>query len=417
MQTLSSRRMGLVTLAEGGRSANLRYQTRIKNLLGSVLLALYPLDETSGATAHDTSGNGLDLNYRTVNLNAAVSPNNKPCPLFDDYILPSPVVAAVFDGDEGAVGGFVKMPAWGDAAWHHLFHFYSDANNNLYITRNDTNGLFLAHIGGGTVVLDTYSPLNTTGFLHCMISWSLTNNRMILWINGMPVKRITGQGAWTGALSDAFSTIGGYGNTFDGNMADLVLLNREPTPAEAKALATASVRPKSVAIIGDSISVASLTSWPILLQNMGYNGGWIGLSNHAQNAHTIMVHMDGQVAACANDNADLILIALGINDDNAGDMGALQTKVESNIAALKVSNPLATIIYLSPLPAWTDVGGGTEFVKGNIRTAIAAACTAQGVACWDRYTDPWITAADTSDGLHPTAAGQIKVATEILARL
>ena len=66
---------------------------------------------------------------------------------------------------------------------------------------------------------------------------------------------------------------------------------------------------------------------------------------------------------------------------------------------------------------WTDAGGGTEIDKSNIRTAIAAACTAQGITCWDTYTTPWITAADTTDGTHPNAAGELKISTEVLSRL
>jgi len=69
------------------------------------------------------------------------------------------------------------------------------------------------------------------------------------------------------------------------------------------------------------------------------------------------------------------------------------------------------------MPLWTDSGGGTPVAKGNIRTAVAAACTAQGITCWDTFNTPWIVAADTSDGTHPTAAGYAKVATEVLARI
>lgn len=130
-----------------------------------------------------------------------------------------------------------------------------------------------------------------------------------------------------------------------------------------------------------------------------------------------MNDLDTQAAAAAGDNATKIIIALGTNDNNAGDMEALQAKVESNIIALKASNPNATIYYMNVLPRWTDNTGATPVDKSNIRTAIAAACTAQGVTCWDTLSTPWITAAQTSDGLHPIAAGSQAIATQILARL
>ena len=98
-------------------------------------------------------------------------------------------------------------------------------------------------------------------------------------------------------------------------------------------------------------------------------------------------------------------------------MATLHATAESGIAALKLSNPNATIYWMNVLPRWTDSTGVTEVAKGNIRTAIAAACTAQGVTCWDTYTVPWIEASDTSDGLHPTAAGNALINTQVQALL
>ena len=48
---------------------------------------------------------------------------------------------------------------------------------------------------------------------------------------------------------------------------------------------------------------------------------------------------------------------------------------------------------------------------------VAAACTAQGVTCWDTYTSTWIDAADTIDGLHPNDADHAKILTQVLALL
>lgn len=167
-------------------------------------------------------------------------------------------------------------------------------------------------------------------------------------------------------------------------------------------------------IIGDSISTN--TTWPPAVY-AGYKGGLCYGANHAATGASIMAQMDGQTTASASDNSDIIIIALGTNDNNAGDMTALQAKFESNIAALKISNPAATIYVMNVLPRWTDTGGGTVMDKSNIRAAIAAACTAQSVTCWDTFTTPWIVAADTSDGTHPTAAGYVKVKNKVLSLL
>ena len=119
--------------------------------------------------------------------------------------------------------------------------------------------------------------------------------------------------------------------------------------------------------------------------------------------------MDDQALACASDNSDLIIMGLGTNDDNGGDMTALQAKVESNITALKSSNPNARLAYINVLPRWTDVTGATPVDKSNIRTAIASACTAQSVTCLDPYTEPWILPSDTVEGIHPNASGNTKI--------
>ena len=128
-------------------------------------------------------------------------------------------------------------------------------------------------------------------------------------------------------------------------------------------------------------------------------------------------NLAAQATAAASDDADIIIIQLGSNDDNAGNMGTLQTAYEDGIIALKASNTNATIYAMNVLKRWANQTDGAEVDKSNIRTAIAAACTAQGITCWDTYTTPWIAQDETSDGIHPTAAGHAKIAAEVLARL
>lgn len=168
----------------------------------------------------------------------------------------------------------------------------------------------------------------------------------------------------------------------------------------------------NISIIGDSIEDGAGTwvYYPI-------TSYWANIKDHAVSGQSIISNMDAQVVAAASDNASIIILALGTNDNNAGDMAALQAEVEENIIELKGTNPGARIYYFNVLPKWTDALGGTSVDKSNIRTAIAAACTAQSITCWDTYTTPWITAADTSDGTHPNASGKAKIVAQVLARL
>ena len=161
-------------------------------------------------------------------------------------------------------------------------------------------------------------------------------------------------------------------------------------------------------------------SGPILIKDSYFDGHCL-LTNVAASGAMIMadggMHIEWQVDQCASTDADVIIVELGTNDNNAGDMSALQARAESQIAELRATNPRARVYWMNVLPRWTDVGGGTEVDKSNIRAAIAAACAARGIFCIDTYTTPWITAADTSDGLHPTAGGQAKIGTALLAAL
>ena len=164
-------------------------------------------------------------------------------------------------------------------------------------------------------------------------------------------------------------------------------------------------------IIGDSISEYNDPDWPInIIGNYLVNG-------HAVSGNSIISDMATQTAAAASDNNTIMVLALGTNDNEAGDMSALQTELEQNIAILKLSNPLATLYYMNVLPRWTDTGGLTEVDRSNIRAAILAACTSQSITCWDTYTVPWITSGDTYDGLHPSLAGGVKIWSEIKSRL
>jgi lysophospholipase L1-like esterase len=118
--------------------------------------------------------------------------------------------------------------------------------------------------------------------------------------------------------------------------------------------------------------------------------------------------MDEQTVEAASDNADIIIILLGTN----GDTYDVQAEYTENLQELQTSNPNAVIYGVGIIPR--DDGGDNGRSIKNPR--IAAACAAAGVTYWD--TDGWIVpATDTTDGLHPTEAGQIKIANEMLARL
>jgi lysophospholipase L1-like esterase len=161
--------------------------------------------------------------------------------------------------------------------------------------------------------------------------------------------------------------------------------------------------------IGDSVLAAD-PNWLTKIVEISTDKN-ITIKNHSIRGYSIMENFDSETVEASEDDADIIFLALGTNDDNSGDMKALQEKVESNIIALKSSNPRAKIYYLNVLPRFDGVD------KTKIRNAIIAACANQSIVCWDTYTSPWITDSDTRDHVHPNAKGIAKIAAKVYLKI
>jgi hypothetical protein len=223
--------------------------------------------------------------------------------------------------------------------------------------------------------------------------------------------RIGTIGAWSGIMN---------GNMASGGVSSGLFYTEPNNPLTASGfygcrlscMPDAPSNPRMI-VLGDSLSVDINERWPYEISVNRF----LFIRTHAISGQGIMSSMDAQVVAAANDNADIIICALGTNDNNAGDMALLKSELEENLIELKTSNPNATIYYMNVLPRWTNSGGGTIVELGNIRDAIEAGCAAQGITCWDSFTDPWITAADTADGVHTNKAGAIKVWNRMAALL
>ena len=408
-----------------GRFKNIEYYQKIIQLFGSSLIAYYPLWEKNGTVVQDVSVNALNGVYSgDVIVNSVVSPVGRNAPSFGGTNSRANIYSvglnSLFNGAEGSMFLWARLPAdtWATGLDNYLFVFRADTNNTVYLEKFTTGNLIFGYRAGG--VSKSSSIIGgMLGWLRLGITWSKSNDRMNIYMNGYdPYVTTTSLGTFAGALLTTHTNIGCFTTAAfytKCSLAGGLLLNREATVAEVLADSRlTNLKFHRIGIIGDSIS-NDWSDWPYYVAR-GYLLGETWVSNRAAVGQSIMTGMDAQVAA-STDDLNIIIIHMGTNDNNAGDMVALQAKVEANIVILKANNPSAVIYYMNVLPRWTDVGGGTEVDKSNIRTAIAAACTSKGIACWDTYTTPWIVVGDTSDGIHPTIAGSIKITTEILARL
>jgi lysophospholipase L1-like esterase len=168
---------------------------------------------------------------------------------------------------------------------------------------------------------------------------------------------------------------------------------------------------KIVAFLGDSITSSGATQWSHLVPN-STKYGTANAKNHAAPGNSIIGSMDAQTAAAATDNADVIFVALGTNDNN--DAG-ITAEYQENLVEIAGTNANAKIYCLGIWPKTSDAYRAANNTR--IQTAVTNAAAA-GVNCTYWNTDGWIDpSTETSDGLHPTTAGHIKIRDRVLALL
>lgn len=406
------------------------YRT-VRSLFGSSLIGYWPLDDPAGTFVRDQSGNGLNAvtgGTTRPTLGAAGIGDGRTAasfPATSAYVnLYSAALASKFSGAEGTLIVWAKVSAagvWSDAAYRVIADLYMNSNNYVTFARSNTynNMILIEHKAGGTS-RNHYAAFNApTTWVMIGVTWSVSGAKVVPYVNGAKALDVAAPGTWSGTLSSAGCVLGALttaaGSLWSGSIAHAILLNRAATEAEMLSLYRNWIGAEVICVIGDSISAPAYNSlmWTDMIRD-SYNGGRVAITNHAVSGQSIMAHMDAQVMAAANDAADIIIIEMGTND---GSGVGVQAEVEENIIELRASNPNATIYYVNVLPRWTDATGATPVDKSYMRTPIAAACAAQGVNCWDTYTTPWITAADTADGLHPNASGKVKLYNQIAQRL
>lgn len=323
-----------------------------------------------------------------------------------------------FSGAEGTLLTCAKVSAagdWTDAAYHVLARIIVDAGNCVTLVKRDTNGdLYASHIAGGVTRTADVLNVSITDWFTFGMTWSVTADTSQPWMNGAKSNPYHTLGAWVGIPATmAIASNSGVAASvaWKGQILYTLLCNRPLTESEMFRLdALTSIGYKKVGIIGDSISVANTNGWQSMFAG-AYNSGKMRLNNRAVGGSTIIHNpgfdMDEQVALMANDNNDIIIIALGTND---GDNAAITATYQTQVGILKASNPGARIYGMGIL----NKNDETNRAANNAR--ISTACTNAGITYWN--TDGWIVpAADTSDGIHPNDAGSAKIKNAVLARL
>lgn len=398
------------------------YFQKAKNITGRALAAYWPLWDTSGEQCSDIGPNGLHGSISNITLgDDGIGDGNASYKLTSGSMwvnLFSAGLSSKMNFDEGTFSCWFKPETWSTPEWRYLAGFQIDPSNYIVLLQApDVFKLMLSYVGGGLATYNYLYGLTNPIWTHIAFSWSRSNDRLRMYLNGVqqPDEQ-TGLPSITGVLtSAAVATSPTSGANMIGHAAHALLCDSELNPDQVMQLANFGPL-RTYSALGDSITSAT-DGWLDMVVGSYPHDVRSCVHDHSAAGQSIMGHMEAQVSAARRDQADVIIIALGANDNNSGDMSALQGEVEENLIELKRSHPPAVIRYMNVLPQWTDNTGVVEVPMNNVRAAIAAACEAQSVECWDTYTTAWITADQTSDGVHPTASGNADIATQVLMRL
>ena len=309
------------------------YAQQIKSLFGSSLIGYYPLDETSGATVYDRSGNGRNGAYiNSPTLSNTQAPSGKLAPLFTgastQYInLVTSGLQTAWPGQEGSVSFWVKADSaarWDNATDTHLFISSVNASNVIAIHHQGVTAKSIraTYTAGATLKGGNNTLYYPSSWVHLSFSWSKTADQLFFRYNGAPTAvAVTGLGTWTGTPVTLRIAAATSGAQWTGWLADWVFTNRPITDAEAYLLASSAPaqRITRISYVGDSITAESNTTWVDQIQNV-YQSGAVASLNRAVFGQTIQNDFATQAAACASDKAHKIIVALGAHDDNAGNM-------------------------------------------------------------------------------------------------
>lgn len=231
------------------------YAEKVKALFTTNILSYLPLWESSGLVADD---------YYTTNRDGAYSASNttlgetgigdgRTCVLiaaeggFVNWY--SAGLSTAFNGKEGTLAFWAKVPGafWTDGVSHTFARMYGDANNNFVILKTAVNGrIEFDYTANGTQAQYRREDSNETTWLAIALTWSDTNDRVRVYVNGTKISTDISIATWGAtSLNSIAAALGAqrtdsptYLSLAGGWLAHAVLLNREATAPEVAAFST-----------------------------------------------------------------------------------------------------------------------------------------------------------------------------------
>ena len=169
------------------------YKKKILAIESASLIALWPLDETAGATADNAEGSAArDGSYTGVTLNHATGPDGvNGVPLFDgvnDYVdvYNASWMTSVLDGDNLSFNIWIKMTAgvWTDATNRYLFVIEQNAGNKLSLRSPVTNNTLSLAFSSGAITRFKTIPSSTYNWFCLGFTHDQAGNEFKVYLDG-----------------------------------------------------------------------------------------------------------------------------------------------------------------------------------------------------------------------------------------
>jgi len=234
------------------RAQSYAYRQKVQATRSASLLAYWPLDETSGGTAFDLSGNLRHAAYcvspAAPALGSGVFWDQGVAPRFDggDCVNAfTSSLSSVFDGNEGTISLWFRPfdgSVWTDTALRR-FATFTSASHAVIVQRATNAGSTIAGIRVATTTASVTSNTPNVAWYHVVFTWRQSFDPSIaFYLNGSRVGSVPQiaafSGPLTGAVLGAGTTAGGNG--WNGYLAHVAVWNASLSESEIANLAQVS---------------------------------------------------------------------------------------------------------------------------------------------------------------------------------
>jgi lysophospholipase L1-like esterase len=213
------------------------------------LLGCWPLDEASGTTAADRSGNGRDAAYSGTVTLGATGPfgDGTACitvAAAGAVNLYTSGLASAWNGDEATLDLWFKVSAsgdWSDSTARNLLTVGADGSNTFYLRKQTAaNTVVAVRVGSGTTSSCSVT-ISDTSWHHLAAVASKSGDYLRLFLDGALIMTATGLGSWSGSPASTLCMAGASSSSraapWKGSLSMPTLRSAALSPLEVARLA------------------------------------------------------------------------------------------------------------------------------------------------------------------------------------